>query len=233
MVQTGLSVGGKPAHFLVPVIVGVLGVFPAFGIGARLAGSLGGLCAAVLVGVNPLFLARSSGSDDDVWNVVLPLFVVWAAIEAIAASRPRRQAGFALLAAALVGLHAATWTGWTFTYAVVLIALAATASLEVCRYVVCSYSDNSWSAASLKRAALVIAVFYLGAGFSVMLAGVGGYLSLPFELIGFLVSTALPSVQAVQSAWWPDVFSADRGGTGSRKAQLDRRTNGEPWFTSL
>jgi dolichyl-phosphooligosaccharide-protein glycotransferase len=203
----------KPAYpleassFLVPVIVGVLGVFPAFGIGARLAGSLGGLCAAVLAGVNPLFLARSFGSDDDVWNVVLPLFVVWAAIEAIAASRPRGQAGFALLAAALVGLHAATWTGWTFTYAVVFIALAATASLEICRYVVCSYSGKSWSAASLKRAALVIAVFYLGAGFFVMLAGVGGYFSIPFELIKPLASTAHPSVQAVQSAWWPDVFS--------------------------
>jgi hypothetical protein len=62
----------KPAYpleassFLVPVIVGVLGVFPTFAIGARLAGSLGGLCAALLIGVNPLFLARSIGSDDDV-----------------------------------------------------------------------------------------------------------------------------------------------------------------------
>ena len=88
----------KPAYpleassFLVPVIVGVLGVFPAFAIGARLAGALGGLCAALLAAVNPLFLARSIGSDDDVWNIVLPLFMVWAAIEAISASRPRRQA---------------------------------------------------------------------------------------------------------------------------------------------
>lgn len=203
----------KPAYpleassFLVPVIVGVLGVFPAFGIGARLAGSLGGLCAAVLVALNPLFLARSFGSDDDVWNVVLPLFVVWAAIEAISASRPRRQAGFALLAAAFVGLHAATWTGWTFTYAVVLIALAATASLEVCRYVVSRYSSKSWSAASLRRTALVIAVFYLGAGLFVTVAGVGGYFSVPFELIKPLISTSNPSLQAVQTAWWPDVFS--------------------------
>jgi hypothetical protein len=202
----------KPAYpleassFLVPVIIGVLGVFPAFGIGARLAGRLGGLCAALLVGVNPLFLARSFGSDDDVWNVVLPLYVVWAAIEAISASRPRRQAGFALLAAAFVGLHAATWTGWTFGYAVVLIALAATASLDVCRYVVRRYSGKSWSAARLRRATLVIAVFYLGAGFFVTIAGVGGYFSIPFEFITPLISTTHLSVQAVQTAWWPDVF---------------------------
>ena len=203
----------KPAYpleassFLVPVIVGVLGVFPAFCIGARLAGCLGGLCAAVLVGINPLFLARSFGSDDDVWNVVLPLFVVWAVIEAIAASRPPRQAGFALLAAAFVGLHAATWTGWTFTYAVVLIALAATASLEVCRCVVSRYSGKSWSATCLRRAVLVIAVFYLGAGLFVTVAGVSGYFSIPFELIKPLLISNSSSVQAVQTAWWPDVFS--------------------------
>ncbi len=202
----------KPAYpleassFLVPVIVGVLGVFPAFGIGARLAGSLGGLCAAVLVGINPLFLARSFGSDDDVWNVVLPLFVVWAAIEAISAAQPRRQAGFALLAASFVGLHAATWTGWILTYAVVLIALAATASLEVCRCVISRYSGKSWSATCLRRAALVIAVFYLGAGLFVTVAGVSGYFSIPFELIKPLISNS-SSVQAVQTAWWPDVFS--------------------------
>src|SRR6516164_9572401 len=42
--------------FLVPVIVGALGVLPAFALGRRLAGNVGGWCAAVLIGVDPVFL---------------------------------------------------------------------------------------------------------------------------------------------------------------------------------
>lgn len=45
--------------FLVPVIVGVLGVLPAFGIGRHLAGPIGGLCAAVLTALSPTLLLRS------------------------------------------------------------------------------------------------------------------------------------------------------------------------------
>jgi len=202
----------KPAYpleassFLVPVIVGVLGVFPAFAIGARLAGSLGGLCATLLAAVNPLFLSRSIGSDDDVWNIVLPLFMVWALIEAISASRPRRQAGFALLAAVFAGLHAATWTGWTFTYAVVMLAMMATLLLEFLGWVVSRYSGRSWSAANLKRAALVMVAFYLGAGLFTTAAGAPGYFSIPLELIKPLSAVSHPSA-AAQIAWWPDVFS--------------------------
>jgi asparagine N-glycosylation enzyme membrane subunit Stt3 len=204
----------KPAYpldassFLVPVIVGVLGVFPAFAIGARLAGALGGLCAALLTAINPLFLVRSIGSDDDVWNIVLPLFMVWTLIDALSASRPRRQAGFALLAAAFVGLHAATWTGWTFTYAVVMLAMMATLLLEFLGWVVSRYSGRSWSPANLKRAALVMVVFYLAAGFfTTAAAGVAGYFTIPLELIKPLSAAPHPSAAAAQIAWWPDVFS--------------------------
>ena len=203
----------KPAYpldassFLVPVIVGVLGVFPAFAIGARLVGALGGLCAALVAAVNPLFLVRSIGSDDDVWNLVLPLFMVWALIEAISASRPRRQSGFALIAAAFAGLHAATWTGWTFTYAVVMLAMMATLLFEFLGRVVSRYSGRSWSPANLKRAALVMVVFYLAAGFFTTAAGVAGYFSMPLELLKLLIAGSHPSAAATQIAWWPDVFS--------------------------
>src|SRR5262245_38084809 len=59
--------------YWVPVVVGLLGVPPAVGIGWRLAGPLAGLIAAIAIGVNALFLNRSIGGDNDVWNVVLPL----------------------------------------------------------------------------------------------------------------------------------------------------------------
>jgi asparagine N-glycosylation enzyme membrane subunit Stt3 len=227
----------KPAYpldassFLVPVIVGVLGVFPAFAIGARLAGALGGLCAGLLAAVNPLFLARSIGSDDDVWNIVLPLFMVWAAMEAVSASRPRRQAGFALLAAAFVGLHAATWTGWTFTYAVVMLAMMATLLFEFLGWVVSRYSGKSWSPGNLRRAALVMVVFYLGAGFFTTAAGDAGYFTIPLELIKPLSAASHPLAgAAAQIAWWPDVFSTVAELTPQNLGTIARKMGAPVYF---
>src|SRR5262249_8636239 len=62
--------------FLVPVLLGALGVLAAFAIGVRLAGPAGGLAAALAVGLDPTILRRTLGSDDDVWNVTLPLLAV-------------------------------------------------------------------------------------------------------------------------------------------------------------
>ena len=92
--------------FWVPVVVGVVGVLPAFAIGARLAGPVGGLVGAIAIGVNPLFIVRSAGSDNDVWNVVLPLCAVWSAMAALGAPSPGRAAVMAALAGGVVGLHA-------------------------------------------------------------------------------------------------------------------------------
>jgi asparagine N-glycosylation enzyme membrane subunit Stt3 len=197
----------EASSFLVPVIVGLLGVFPAFAIGARLAGPLGGLCAALLVSLNPLFLNRSIGSDDDVWNIVLPLFMAWAVIEALCALRPARQIGFAVLAGLFVGLHAATWSGWSFNYGLVLIAMIATVLLELIQWLMSTYSGKSWTAANLKRAALVMAVFYIAAGFFTNAAGGSGYFSLPFSILKPLVVAPHSSAAMVPDASWPDVFS--------------------------
>ncbi len=198
----------QSSSFLVPVLAGVLGVFPAFALGTRLAGNLGGLCAALLVGVNPLFLSRSIGSDDDVWNVVLPLFVIWAASEAISASRARCQISFAAVAGLMVGLDAATWTGWTLACSVVLAALAADLLVETVGRGIKIYSGRrSGSDANLARTALVMAVFYLAAGiFTMPSRGSAGF-ALPFELMRKLIATPHPLAAARDTAWWPGVFS--------------------------
>jgi asparagine N-glycosylation enzyme membrane subunit Stt3 len=48
--------------FWLPVIVATLGVIPAFAVGRRLAGNLGGVFAAVLVGVDATVLRRTVGT---------------------------------------------------------------------------------------------------------------------------------------------------------------------------
>ncbi|MBI3782779.1 MAG: hypothetical protein HY270_05185 [Deltaproteobacteria bacterium] len=112
--------------FWVPVLLAMLSVVPAFFIGHRLAGTLGGVGAALLVSLNPVVLSRSIGSDNDAWNVFFPLAMVATAIAALDATDRRRQVLWSVAAAFLTALHATTWSGWIFTYVVLLAGLAAT-----------------------------------------------------------------------------------------------------------
>ena len=157
--------------FLVQALIGMLGVIPAFAIGRRVAGNLGGFCASIVLGLNPLFLGRSLGSDDDVWNVVLPLFTVWALIEASAAPSYRRQIAYATLGAVFVGLHAASWSGWPFAYGVLMIALLANLLFESIKLALRRARSEISSGAGVRRAALVVAVFCFSAWITTSLAG--------------------------------------------------------------
>ena len=117
--------------FWVPVVVAVLGIVPAFLLGARLAGPLAGFAAAVLINTDPFFLRRTIGADNDVWNVVLPLWMVWAAVEAVSAPTRRRRLVWVLVAVVFTALHAVAWRGWIFAAGVVAIGLGVNALLTV------------------------------------------------------------------------------------------------------
>jgi dolichyl-diphosphooligosaccharide--protein glycosyltransferase len=211
------------SSFWVPVIAGTLAVVPAFLIGRRLAGPLGGLAAALLVALHPPLLQRSIGSDNDVWNVVLPLFMVWAAMAAVSAERPWRQAAWAAGAGLFAALHVATWSGWVFAYEVVLTALLGDLLLAVI-YAVSrrrrggvgergarpDQRDTSrrwWNAPTVWRSARVVVCFYLAAGLGASaIAAEQGYWSLPVSVmqqVGSSVAAPVPSADAI----WPDVFS--------------------------
>jgi dolichyl-phosphooligosaccharide-protein glycotransferase len=182
--------------FLVPVIVGALGVFPAFGIGRRLAGDLGGLFAAIVAVSSPLVLARSVGSDNDVWNVVLPLFMVWAAMRALAARSAAAGLVWAALAGVGAGLHAATWRGWVFTYAVVLCGLGGALVVRGARTL------GGGRGKSAAGAAQALVAFYAAAGLACAVgAPHESYLGLPARMLAEVVHPP-----AAAAAAWPSVL---------------------------
>jgi hypothetical protein len=121
----------EASSYLVPVIGGILGVFPAFAIGWRLGGAPGGFVAALIIGLNPLFLRRSIGGDNDVWNVILPLCIFWSVIKAIESQAAVRQIMYASLAGVIAGVHAGVWSGWIFTYYLMVAGVATAAGLDL------------------------------------------------------------------------------------------------------
>ncbi|HEX9444443.1 MAG TPA: STT3 domain-containing protein, partial [Candidatus Binatia bacterium] len=166
--------------FLVPVLIGTLGVLPAFFLGRRLAGNPGGVFAALFISLQPQFLLRSIGGDNDVWNVVLPLFAAWALIAALDARARTPATLFAVLAGFFTGLHAAAWSGWSFTFVVLIGAVLARLILFSVSLALGERASGFWGfrgfrgfwrREEIQIGALVLAVYYLSAGVFALLAG--------------------------------------------------------------
>jgi hypothetical protein len=195
--------------FWVPVVVGVLGVLPAFCLGRRLGGYCGGLAAAVLISLHPTVLLRSIGSDNDVWNVVLPLYMLWAAMAALGATARPRRVAYGVLAAACVGLHAAIWRGWPFPYLVLLSGLLGNVLLQSVRYALWQRTLQVWQAAEVRGAALVGVVCAVAAGLFTTLAGAeASAVTLPFNVLRSAVGAVFgaPPGGGGEAHLWPDVL---------------------------
>ncbi len=196
--------------FFVPVLVGALGVLPAFAIGWRLGGLLGGLFAAVLIGLNPLFLKRSIGSDNDVWNIVLPLSMMAAAMAAIGARRWRERIAGAVLAALFAGLHAATWRGWLFAYGVLAFGLLAHVVLVWARRRRKERETGVFDLEPVRDGLLVLLVVVIATGVFANIAGSpDSYSSLPGEALANVVGWLHPAPPAGEHGAppWPDALA--------------------------
>jgi asparagine N-glycosylation enzyme membrane subunit Stt3 len=197
------------ASFWVPVIIGVLGVLPAFLIGYRLGGNMGGVLTALLISLHPVFLRRSIGSDNDVWNVVLPLFALWAVIEALSAGDRLRRVMYGLLAGAFTGLHAATWRGWLFAYVVLLCGLVIHLLLSGLRGAIRDGSVRLWRAREARPIALTAAVYYAAAGIFTALAGSEeSYFTIPLKAAGSVMGrfSARGAGSAIAEGYWPNAY---------------------------
>lgn len=194
---------------LIPVIIGALGALPAFAIGRKLAGNLGGMFAALVIASNPLFLIRSTGSDNDVWNVVLPLFLVWGTMCAVTGRRPIEQATYAVGAGFIAALHAATWRGWVFIYGVVVAALLLNLGVVSARGLLRGRGIGVRLRRDLARAALLAVVFYSAVGLFMHAIGTKRpYTGAVLELLGFAFPgpASTSAASASNTAHWPDTF---------------------------
>src|SRR4029453_3612269 len=100
----------------------------------------------LLTAVHPVVLARTIGSDNDIWNVVLPLYMTWAALAALAARTVLRAGLWAALTGVVVGLQAWAWSGWPFAYTVLMFGLVAAALAHAIGYGVRAPAPRPWNA---------------------------------------------------------------------------------------
>ena len=194
------------SSYMVPVIVGIIGVLPAFAIGRALAGSLGGLFATLLIGLNPLLLQRTLGSDDDIWNIVLPLFMVWALVAALQNQTIARRIAYAVTASIFAALHATSWQGWSYVYLVALAGLAVATIVEVAGRVFPARSSPDDD--SLASTLTVAGVFYSVTGLLTLPSGYDGF-ALPFSIVWRAAQSALRvfTPPTTNGSAWPQALA--------------------------
>jgi hypothetical protein len=228
----------SPSHpleasaFLVPVIAGVLGVLPAFFVARGLAGTTAGVFAGVLTALHPIVLTRTIGSDNDVWNVVLPLYMVWATMGGLAAATSLRGALWAGLAGVVLGLQAWAWRGWLFSYLVLMAGLVGAALAHAVRYGLRHRTLWIWEAPDLQRSALVLVVFYAVAGAGASVAGSEEpYLTIPAKAAGALIRAVAGDAPGGGAASdWPSALTRVAELAPLRWSAIVRATGGAAVF---
>ncbi len=192
--------------YLVPVILGILGVIPAFAIARRLAGPTAGFFAAVMTALHPAFLQRSLGSDNDVWNVVLPLYTAWALTTAVRGQRAGTTLAGAVLAGAFTGLHGAEWRGWQFGFVVFFVGVLGSLLLAAALWAVPRRSVRFWSAPGVRRAALALFAYTAA---TTALTHAAGRSQGPLSALWGVIAPARSPVSspAGRAVEWPSVLA--------------------------
>jgi len=110
--------------FMSPLII-ALSIIPAFFIGRRLGGNIGGFFTAMIVAINSSLLGRTPAgvSDTDPYNILFPLLILWFFLEALEAKEVKKQLLYAVLSGFFVGLFSYAWGGWWYVFHFIIVTL--------------------------------------------------------------------------------------------------------------
>ncbi|MGC9032041.1 MAG: STT3 domain-containing protein [Candidatus Woesearchaeota archaeon] len=104
------------ASFYVPVILSLIIAVFAFLIGNRIAGKYGGFLSSLLITINAFVIRRTAGSDDDIYNILFPVLIIWAFVEAVYAKDSKQRIIYSALSGLFTGLFALSWNGWWYLF---------------------------------------------------------------------------------------------------------------------
>ncbi|MGH7123580.1 MAG: STT3 domain-containing protein, partial [Stellaceae bacterium] len=98
--------------YLVPLLLSAAMVIPAFLLARQLSNRFGGLFAALALSLNSVVFYRTIDSDDDIWEVALPVLATTLLGAAFARARWIARVALAGLAGGAFAVLAAAWKGW-------------------------------------------------------------------------------------------------------------------------
>jgi dolichyl-phosphooligosaccharide-protein glycotransferase len=113
------------AFFYIPVIIIGLSIIPAFLIGRKFAGNIGGTFAAIIIAINSALLSRTPAgfSDTDPYNILFPLIITWLILETFEAKSTKKMLAYSTLSGLSIGFFSSAWLGWWYMFDFILAAI--------------------------------------------------------------------------------------------------------------
>lgn len=194
------------SFWLAPFLASLV-VIPAYLFIRGITNDYGGITAAILIGLAPSYFSHTFAGffDTDMFNMLLPLLVVWFFVESVRADDIRKKSIFAVLSSVAMLIFALAWQGWTYLFVLLIVTLVV--------YLVIIYLLNfkggkpdhhptrkEWFLNHPELFTLTIFVV-LSSLLLMIFLGIDGFLAAFSGLIG---ATELQS--AVQSTSYPNVF---------------------------
>lgn len=99
------------AAYLIPVLIIALSIIPAFFLGRKIGGNVGGFLAGLVLAINGALLGRTPAgfSDTDAYIILFPLLIMWLGIEAMTAKDLRWKIGLGALTGFAFTVFMRTW----------------------------------------------------------------------------------------------------------------------------
>ena len=198
------SVSLMGSFIYVGALISALSIIPAFFIGRKVGGNVGGLFAAWGIGLNLFFVSRTAGesSDTDAYNIFFPVLIVWIFLEALDQKDWKKRVGLSALTGALVGLYAFAWTGWWF----VLYFMLATLAVVGVYYIILNYYHHqSFSSClpHLQQLGTIFVVLFVSAFiFTTIFAGFDAFDKAIRGPLGFILIKSVGTTKI-----WPNVLT--------------------------
>lgn len=113
------------AQLIVPTIYAVITAIVVYILALMVYGLLAAVVSSVLLSVNPIFLARSIGSDSDIYNIFFPVMIVFFAYLSFASVGWKKKAVFSAIAGLAIGVYSFAWVGWWYLFDFIIMAIFA------------------------------------------------------------------------------------------------------------
>jgi dolichyl-diphosphooligosaccharide--protein glycosyltransferase len=186
-----------------PLVIILLSLIPAFFLGRKLAGNIGGLACASIIGINTAIFTRTmwGHADTDSYNVLFPILCTLLFFEALDATSRKKQLIYSGLLGLSLGVYAWLWpAGWWYIFDFILISLGAVIAFDVFQEV---RTNKRLPLARLKNHAVVLLGLLASTGvFVALFRGFRDFLIAPLQPIYFTVIKS-----AAHATLWPNVYT--------------------------
>lgn len=117
------SVPLSTVAFWIAPFIASLCVIPAYFFVRRITNDYGGIVAGILAGTAPAYFSHTFAGffDTDMFNLLLPILVVWFFVESVSAKDLRTRSIFAILSAISMLIFSLAWEGWWYIFYLVIV----------------------------------------------------------------------------------------------------------------